>query len=170
MLKRYTSDPSPISYNFANYLSSLPLSFKTTASTPTLATIATLEILTSTTTGLLRSGANHGLSPTSKISIGLGIPLEALSLAIAIESFILYRRRKQQEKTLGANSATVQSGDGLALLPAFNYRDKNRIRLSQTESIETMPSQLLSDCYYQRGNKTDRPLSKLMSVEQVELS
>ncbi|EAU30100.1 predicted protein [Aspergillus terreus NIH2624] len=167
--RRYTSDPSPISYNFANH-PSLPSSFKTAASTPTLATITTSESPKSTTTGPSNSGANHGLSTASKIGIGLGIPLGALSVIIAVGSFILYRRRKQQEKTLGENSATVQSGDGLAPLPAFDYRDKNRMRLSQTESMETMPSQLSSDCHYQRGNETDRPLSELMSVERVELS
>ncbi|KAL4787059.1 hypothetical protein BJX76DRAFT_354471 [Aspergillus varians] len=154
--KRYTSDPSPVTYNFIN--NTTP---STTASSTSLATVGTSEPTTPTST----SGVSHGLSNTSKLGIGLGVPLGVLFLAVAIGAFIIYRRRACQKKTQEI-TATGQPSDGLAPLPVFMSKDPYNTRLSQTETIATS-SQLSSNNQISEG--TERPLSELMSAERAEL-
>ncbi|KAL4744794.1 hypothetical protein BDW72DRAFT_74559 [Aspergillus terricola var. indicus] len=157
--KRYTSDPPPVSYNFINNTTT-----STTASFTSLATVGTSET-TQPTTPTSTSGDSHGLSSTSKLGIGLGVPLSVLLLAVAIGAFIIYRRRTCQKDTQD-NTATNQPSDGLAPLPVFIYKDPYNTRLSQTETIATS-SQLSSN--NQIPERTERPLSELMSAERAEL-
>ncbi|KAL3474754.1 hypothetical protein BJX99DRAFT_230961 [Aspergillus californicus] len=155
--KRYTSDPSPVSYNFINVSSS------TTAISTSSATVATSETAYPTTT-TSNPQVNHGLSKTTKIGIGLGVPLGVLLLAVAIGAFILYRRKTRQ-KEIREVTATNPPRDELTPLPTFEYKD-HHTRLSQAETIGT-PSQLSSD--NQRTEGAERPLSELMSTERAEL-
>ncbi|CAG8111791.1 unnamed protein product, partial [Penicillium nalgiovense] len=93
--KRYTDDPSPVSYNFINASSSTSTS-ATKATSTSLSTSASVEpISTPTTTSTPKS--SHGMSKTSKIGIGIGVPLGVLLVALAMGALIFYRRKCRQK-------------------------------------------------------------------------
>lgn len=92
--KRYTNDPSPVSYNFANTTdteSESETETETESSTPS--TDLSLEPATTPT-----SNASHGLSKASKIGIGVGVPLGVLLLSFLIGAFMIYRRKSRRKE------------------------------------------------------------------------
>ncbi|KAJ5411185.1 uncharacterized protein N7487_005544 [Penicillium crustosum] len=162
--KRYTDDPSPVSYNFINASSSTSTSTTKTTST-SFATLASVESTSySTTTSTPQS--SHGLSKTNKIGIGLGVPLGVLLVAVIIGALIFYRRKCRQKETQGI-PVTNQPNDELAPLPMISYNEPHHTRLSQTETVVSSLSKLSNDNQISEG--TDRRRSELMSTELVEI-
>ncbi|CAI7587835.1 unnamed protein product [Penicillium discolor] len=162
--KRYTDDPSPVSYNFINASSSTTTS-ATKATSTSFATSASVESTSySTTTSTPES--SHGMSKTSKIGIGLGVPLGVLLVAVALGALIFYRRKCRQKETQEV-SVTNQPNDELAPLPMISYNEPHHTRLSQTETVASSLSKLSND--NQRSEGTDRRRSELMSTERVEI-
>ncbi|OJJ04864.1 hypothetical protein ASPVEDRAFT_86245 [Aspergillus versicolor CBS 583.65] len=157
--KRYTSDPSPVSYNFAN-TTETETETETESSTPSATDLSSEPATTPT------SNASHGLSKASKVGIGVGVPLGVLLLSFLIGAFIIYRRRSRR-KEIREITATNQPGDAMAPLPTFGLRDPHHTRLSQAETIGTV-SQLSSD--NQRTQTTERPPSELMATGRAELA
>ncbi|CAG7973048.1 unnamed protein product [Penicillium nalgiovense] len=161
--KRYTDDPSPVSYNFINASSSTSTS-ATKATSTSLSTSASVEpISTPTTTSTPKS--SHGMSKTSKIGIGIGVPLGVLLVALAMGALIFYRRKCRQKETQGV--PTNQQNDELAPLPMIWYKEPHNTRLSQTETVASSFSNLSNN--NQRSEGTGRRLSELMSTERVEI-
>ncbi|KAL4926875.1 uncharacterized protein BDV17DRAFT_268798 [Aspergillus undulatus] len=153
--KRYTDDPPPASYNFANVSSSPTEEISTsspTAGSPQPTTTPT-------------SQSSHGLSKAGKIGTGVGVSLGVLLVAFAVGTFIIYRRKTRQRETQEV-TAINQPGDGLAPLPNFVYKDPHQTRLSQAETIGAS-SHLSGD--NQRTERTERPPSELMSTGRAEL-
>ncbi|KAJ6137428.1 hypothetical protein N7471_003914 [Penicillium samsonianum] len=162
--KRYTDDPSPVSYNFINASSSTSTG-STKATSTSLATSASVESISyPTTTSTPKS--SHGMSKTSKIGIGLGVPLGVLLVAVSMGALIFYRRKCRQKETQGV-SVTNPPNDELAPLPMIWYKEPHHTRLSQTETVASSLSKLSND--NQRSEGTDRRLSELMSTERVEI-
>lgn len=164
--KRYTDDPAPASYNFVNESSSSPT---TETETPT-SSATTGSSQPTTTTPTSQNNQNHGLSKASKIGIGLGVPLGVLLVAaIAVGALIIYRRKSRRKGNVAREITATnpnQPGDGLGALPTFAYKDHHQTRLSQAETIGSS-SQFSTD--NQRTERTERPLSELMSTERAEL-
>ncbi|BCS22622.1 uncharacterized protein APUU_30847S [Aspergillus puulaauensis] len=158
--KRYTDDPSPVSYNFANTTETETETSTTEASTPSATDLSSEPTITPT------SNASHGLSKASKVGIGVGVPLGVLLLSFLIGAFIIYRR-KSRRKEIREITAINQREDGMAPLPTFGLRDPHLTRLSQAETIGTV-SQLSSD--NQRTETTERPPSELMATGRAELA
>lgn len=159
--KRYTSDPSPVSYNFANTTETeAETEAETERSTPSATDLSSEPATTPT------SNASHGLSKASKVGIGVGVPFGVLLLSFLIGAFIIYRRRSRR-KEIREITATNQPGDAMAPLPTFGLRDPHHTRLSQAETIGTI-SQLSSD--NQRTQTTERPPSELMATGRAELA
>ncbi|KAL3440145.1 hypothetical protein BJX65DRAFT_300699 [Aspergillus insuetus] len=169
--KRYTDDPAPVSYNFGNETSSSTISSTTPSTTSTLATVPSPESPAPTATETSPSASSH-LLKADKIGIGSGVPLGVILIAVVVELFFMYRRRKFRQRGTGTVEAisTVQADDGLAPLPSFAYKDPSHVRLSVADTIATTPSQLSSDGSYQGLEGMDRPRSELMSIERAELA
>jgi hypothetical protein len=159
--KRYTGDPAPKDYNFAN-TSSTDSNSTTTSTSATGTSPRTAS--PSSSTSIPNTKSSHGLSESSKIGIGLGVPLGVLLVATAIVIFIIYRRKahRNAEKVSVAN----MDRDGLAALPVVGKKDSRHGRLSQTETLTSF-SQMSND--NRRSDERDRPLSELMSTERVEM-
>ncbi|OOQ86431.1 hypothetical protein PEBR_21340 [Penicillium brasilianum] len=162
--KRYTSDPSPVSYNFINESTS------TTAS-PTKATSTTLlsstnAESTSPSTTETTSQTSNGLSSTTKVGIGLGVSLGVLLIAATIGAFLLCRRKRRHNAAQEV-SVIDQPRDDLAPLPIFGYQEPHHTRMSQTETVTSL-SQMSSD--NRRSTGTEKRLSELMSTERAELA
>jgi hypothetical protein len=106
------------------------------------------------------------MSKTSKIGIGLGVPLGVLLVALAMGALIFYRRKCRQKETQGV-PVTNQQNDELAPLPMIWYKEPHNARLSQTETVASSFSNLSNN--NQRSEGTGRRLSELMSTERVEI-
>jgi hypothetical protein len=161
--KRYTSDPSPVSYNFVNQSSSTtssPTQSATTSLPPPTGTGTTSPSTTETT-----SQTSGGLSRASKVGIGLGVPLGVILIGATIGAFILYRRKRRHT---GDQDVSVidQPRDDLDPLPNIGYEGAHHTRMSQTETVTSL-SQLSSGHGGSIG--TDKRLSELMSTERVEI-
>ncbi|KAJ5117816.1 hypothetical protein N7448_011448 [Penicillium atrosanguineum] len=163
--KRYTDNPSPVSYNFINTSSSTSAS-ATKAISTSFATSASVENISSSTTTPTPE-SSHGMSKTSKIGIGLGVPLGVLLVAVAMGAFIFYRRKCRQKGTQ-EKPFTDKPNDELAPLPTTWFKKPHTTRLSGTETVASSLSKLSSD--HQRPEGTDKRLSELMSAERAELA
>lgn len=161
--KRYTSDPSPVSYNFVEESPSTTATSTKAATTslpPSTSTETTSPSTTETT-----STTSHDLSRAAKVGIGLGVPLGALLIAGIIGALILYKR-KRLHKSNQEVSVIDQSRGGIDPLPVIGYQGHHHTRMSQTETVTSL-SQLSSD--NRRSAGTDKRLSELMSTERVEI-
>lgn len=161
--KRYTSDPSPVSYNFVDESSSTTAS-PTRAATTSLPQ-STRTKTTSASTTETTSKISDVSSLASKVGIGLGVPLGLLLIAATIGAFILYKRKRRHNGNQEM-SVTDHPRNELDPLPIDGYQGPRHARMSQTETVTSL-SQLSSGNGRLTG--TEKRFSELMSTERVEL-